>query len=190
MSVYQVSVFLHILGALGLFAGIGIEWASLANLRRASTSAQVGEWTRLLRTVRKVEGPAALVILVSGIYLGVRWGEEAWIGLGLLGLVLIGVVGGVLTGRRAAAIERSIPNEAGPIPDSLQRRIDDPVLRLSARLRLAIALGVVFLMSVKPEAPVALAAMGGALALGLILAVPGWRSGRRRSAVTSQPVGS
>lgn len=190
MSVYQASVFLHIVGALGLFAGIAIEWASLANLRRASSSAQIRDWTGLLRTGRKVEGPAAAVLLVSGIYLGVRWGHATWIVLGLLGLVLIGAIGGVLTGRRAAAIMRSIPTDAGGIPDSLQSRLDDPLLRLSARLRLAIALGVVFLMSVKPDTVVALTVMGGALALGLILAVPGWKSGRRSSVATSQPIGS
>ncbi|HEX5439050.1 MAG TPA: hypothetical protein VFW98_17995 [Gemmatimonadaceae bacterium] len=51
---YSVSLFLHIVGALGLFAGIGLELAVLAGFRRASTSAQLREWVRLFGAPRRV----------------------------------------------------------------------------------------------------------------------------------------
>lgn len=132
MATYAIAVFLHIVGALGLFAAIGVEWAGVGGLRRASTSAQVGEWTRLLRTVHRLERLAALLILISGVYLAIRWGHQAWIGLGLIGLVFIGALGGALGGRRVAAIARALPNDDDGIPHSVRRLLDDPILRLSA----------------------------------------------------------
>ena len=75
MSVYAIVVFLHIVGALGLFAALGLEWASLYNLRRVATAGQVREWAKLLSALRLVGGPSALTILVTGIYLmATRWG--------------------------------------------------------------------------------------------------------------------
>lgn len=191
MSVYAIVVFLHVVGALGVFAAMGLEWTCVANLRRASTVAQVREWARLLRNIRMLEAPAGLTILVTGLYLSTRWGEQPWIGLGLLGLIIIGVLGGALTGRRAAAIARAVPTtDDEPIPDSLHRLLHDGVLRLSTRLRVCLGLGVVFLMSVKPGGAVALAVIGVALAAGLILGLSVSKTARARSPVTSQPIGS
>jgi hypothetical protein len=180
VSLYSISVFLHIVGALGLFAGIALEQASLVNLRRAVTIAQAREWVGVLRSLRRVEGPSGFVLLATGLYLVfTRWGHHAWIGLGLLGLVLMAVLGVALTGRRAAALARAIPTGDGAIPASLGERLHDPVLRASASLRLALALGIVFEMSVKPGTAGALAAMGVALALGIAAALSGWAGARR-----------
>ena len=40
MSPYSVAVFLHVVGALGLFAAIGLEWAGVRSLRGAVTTSQ------------------------------------------------------------------------------------------------------------------------------------------------------
>src|SRR5256885_8570677 len=69
MSVYAIAVFLHIVGALGLFAALALEWASLYNLRRVATAAQAREWAKLLSALRFVGGPSALTILVTGLYM-------------------------------------------------------------------------------------------------------------------------
>lgn len=184
MSLYSVSVFLHVVGALALFAGIGLEQASLRNLSRASTSAQAREWVTLLRGRRRVEGPAALIIVATGVYLvATRWGYHAWIGLGLLGLVLMAVLGAALTGRRISAIAQALPADDGPIPTALRERLRDPLLRTTATLRAALALGIVFNMTVKPGTAGAFAAIGVALALGA--AVAGW-TGIRHAVPTGQ----
>jgi hypothetical protein len=47
MSLYSISLFLHIAGALGLFAVLGLEWAGLTNLRHATQVGQAREWVRL-----------------------------------------------------------------------------------------------------------------------------------------------
>src|SRR5256885_16781017 len=133
MAVYGIAVFLHIVGALGLFAGLALEWGSLYNLRRVPTAGQACEWAKLLSALRFVGGPSALTILVTGIYMAAtRWGGQGWIGAGLGGLVLIAVLGGALRGRRSAAILQPGAGETGPIPGPLPQRLLAPGLGLSA----------------------------------------------------------
>jgi hypothetical protein len=180
MSVYALVVFLHIVGALGLFAALGLEWAGLFNLRRVATAGQAREWTKLLTSLRFVGGPSLLTILATGIYLmATRWGEQGWIGAGLGGLVLIGALGGALTGRRVGVLARTVAGEEGGISAGLRQRLHDPVLLLSLWLRTALALGIVFVMSIKPGAGGAAGTMGVALVLGLAAAFPVLTRGRR-----------
>jgi hypothetical protein len=180
VSVYSISLFLHVVGALGLFAALGLEWAGLFNLRRASEVGQVREWMRLLGAPRFLGGPAALIILVSGIYMSsTRWGPQGWIIVALAGMVLIALLGAVLSGRRARAIARALPAKDGLISTALGRQLHDPVLTLSLRLRVALFVGIIFLMSIRPSTTGALLAMGMAGAIGLVAAVPAWGTGRR-----------
>jgi hypothetical protein len=179
VSLYSISLFLHIVGALGLFAILGLEWACLYNLRRASEAGQVREWVRLLAAPRVLGGPAALLILVTGMHMGAtRWGPQGWIVVGLAGMVAIAVLGAGLSGRRMGAIARALPTEDGPIPAALGRRIHDPLLALSLRLRAALFLGIVFVMSTQPSAAGALAAMAVSLVAGLAAAIPAWGGDR------------
>jgi hypothetical protein len=176
-----MAIFLHIIGALVLFAAMGLEWAGQYHLRRTSTVGQVREWLKLFTALHRVAGPAALTILVTGVYMSAtQWGRQPWIGLGLVGLVTMAVLAPVLTGRRARAIAQAIPTGDGPVPRALRQRITDPVLRLSVWLRTAIGLGVVYLMAVKPTSGgAALTALGVAVVLGLAAGLPGWAEGRR-----------
>ena len=167
MSVYSISVFLHVVGALGLFASVGLEQAGLAGLGRASTSGQAREWVRLLRGRQRLDGPSGLIILATGFYMAAtRWRFQPWMGAALLGMVLMAAIGAALTGRRVGAIARELPAGDGPVPTALRDRLRDPVLRASALLRAALGLGIVFDMSVKPDRATSLAALGVALALG------------------------
>jgi hypothetical protein len=179
VSVYSISLFLHIVGALGLCAALGLEWAGLYNLRRATEAGQVREWVRLLASPRFVGGPAALIILVTGVHMSAtRWGPQGWVVVGLAGMALIAVLGAAISGRRAGAIARALPAEDGSISTALGRRLHDPVLALSLRLRTALLLGIVFVMSTQPSTAGALAAMGVALVVGLAASYPAWSGGR------------
>lgn len=181
MSLYSISLFLHIVAVLALFSVIGVEMAGFVQLRRAATTAGVREWMAVLSTLGRIARPAAITIVATGIYLAVtRWGNHAWISLGLLGLVLIAVIGGGVTGRRVQAIGKGLPAGDGPISETLAGRLHDPVLRTSVWVRVALLLGIVFDMSVKPGTVGALAAIGVALALGVVVGVAG-RGGERRS---------
>ncbi len=184
MSFYLIVLFLHVLGALGMFAALGIEWAVAEPLRRATDLAQARPWIGALRSTRRLAGPSAVMILVSGVYMGMAGsGHQPWIGIGFLGLVLLAILGGGITGRRIAAIIRDLSGSS-PKSTSALVRFQDPLLVFSLRLRTAIATGVVFLMTIKPTAGLAVAVMVIAVALGVAWSAPVLT--RRRSAAVEQ----
>jgi hypothetical protein len=178
MTFYQLVVFLHVLGAFGLFAALGIEWAAVAPLRRATDPEEAQPWIKLLASLARVTGPSAATLLVTGVYMGsTLWGRQAWIGLSLLGLVLIAGLGAAVTGRRLAAIGRESARgslSGGP----LRLRLQDPVLVLSLRMRTAVATGIAFLMTTKPPPEIALSATLAAVVVGLAWAMPAFGRGR------------
>jgi hypothetical protein len=99
------------------------------------------------------------------------WGGVAWIIVTLASMVLLAVFG-ALSGRRLAAIGRTAASESGPLSPALRDRLHHPLLRTSIQLRTAIALGIVFLMTIKPDLVGALLSMGAAIAVGLIVSRP------------------
>lgn len=168
---YSISLFLHIVGALAVFASLAVEQAALFNLRRASTTTQARDAMSLLRALRFM-GIAALVLLVTGIYMmATRWRSQAWAGLGIVGMILIALIGALVTGRRMKPIGQALASGDGPLTASLRDRIADPALRTSASVRLALALGIVFDMSVKPGTVGAVSALLIAGVLGVVASV-------------------
>lgn len=169
MTLYAITLFLHVVGTLGLFIAVGLEWTSLSRLRNAASVDQVREWLPVLGALRKIGGPSTLVLLVSGIYMmTTAWRGAAWPGIGLVAMVLIAVLGVVLTGPRIGPIARSMSSAQGAVTEPLRERLRDPVLVMSVWLRTALALGVVYIMCVKPGAAGALTAMGVAVSLGIL----------------------
>jgi hypothetical protein len=170
---YSILLFLHIVGALGIFASLAIEQAALLNLRRASTTAQAREWLSLLRALQRLTGSSALILLLTGIYMMVtRWSHQAWAGLGLVGMIVMALIGAVVTGRRMRTIGQAVfaDDVGGLLPSTVRERLNAPALRLSAWARLGLALGIVFNMSVKPGPLGAVAALVVATALGALAA--------------------
>jgi hypothetical protein len=168
---YSILLFLHIVGALGLFSTLAFEQAGLFNLRRAETNVQAREWLALMRAPQRIQGPSALILLATGLYMmATRWPRQAWAGLGLVGMVVMAIIGIAVTARRMKAIGRAMPAGDGPLPSALRERLGDPALRMSASVRVALALGIVFNMSVKPAAAGAIAALVVAAAVGLLAA--------------------
>jgi hypothetical protein len=172
-----MAVFLHVVGALGLFAGIGLEQVSLFNLRRASTTTQARDWLAVLGGLRRVDAPSGITILATGFaMLFARWGHQAWIGLAILGMVAMAILSVFITGRRASALRATIPDGDNPVSTVLRARLLDRAMHASASFRAAIALGIVFNMTVKPATPGAVAAIAVALLVGGIAAVAGMPS--------------
>ena len=171
MSHYALALFAHILGALGLFIGISLQWISVLRIRQAQTVAQVREWTSLTSVTESLVPIASLLILVAGIDMTVTtWGwNTPWIDVSLAALVFLGALGGALINRRIRAIKAAAaaPSATGPIPVELERRITDSVLWTSLQVNGFTALGVVFLMTSKPDLVGSLITIAVALMLGI-----------------------
>ena len=173
MNGYSIALFLHVVGALGFFVALGLEWTSLRHLRRATTAQQVREWMRVPSEMGRVGMISMLTLLAAGFYMmAIAWGGVAWIIVTLGVIVLMIILGMAITGRRMAAIGRMVNAERGPLSSDLQSLLYDPVLWISMQTRVAMALGIVFLMTVKPGLGGSLLTIGVAIVLGLASALP------------------
>ena len=142
MSLYSIALFLHIVGALSLFALLGIEGVSL----RAGLSP---------RGLQQVLGPiSAVAIVIPGFYMAAQIGWHGWVAVGLVSYAVIAVLG-AYTGITL-----------------MRGRVSASAATLSWLARVGIALGVVFDMTVKPEvvvsAIVVVVAMGAGIAVALL----------------------
>jgi hypothetical protein len=167
---YQLALFLHIIGGFGLIAAITVEAVGLRGLRRAAHRNDAMVWLSISRGIVMRLAPASLgLILVTGLYMvATAWGPRGWILVALASLLLLGVIGALGTGLRMARIGPAVGRAQGPLSDELRRTIRDPILLMSLRVRLAMVLAVVFLMTVKPSAGASLVAIVLAIGLGLL----------------------
>lgn len=179
MNTYSIALFLHIVGALGFFLTLGLEWTILRQIRNATTSEQVRAWMSLSTGTRRLGMASMLTIVIAGFYLtAVAWGHVAWITVTLGAIVLLMVLLATLTRPRMAAIGQAMTAEKGRVSYTLQNLANDPLLWISIHTRVAIALGIVFLMTVKPGLGGSLLAIGVAIVLGLALSLPMMRHER------------
>src|SRR6266511_2443847 len=120
MNDYSLALFFHVVGALGVFVALGLEWTSLRQVRRATTAEQVREWMRVASGVSRVGMAAMALILVSGFYMmATVWGGMGWIIVALGTIVLLVVLGAAVSGPRMAAIGRAVSAENGRVSPTL-----------------------------------------------------------------------
>ncbi len=186
MNVYTIALFLHVVGALGLFIALGLQWTSLRQIQGATTSEQIRESMRMYKGVGRFGMASMLMVLVFGIYMAVvAWRGAAWTAVALGSVVLIIIIMNVLSRPRIAAIERTLTTEKGPLSPALHNLANDSRLWISMETRIAIALGIIFLMTAKPNMVGSLLTIGVAIVLGLALSLPMVR----RKRAQERPVG-
>jgi hypothetical protein len=162
MTLYSIALFIHIVGAVLLFVTLTVEGIALRQLHRAATIEAAQVAAALLRLNRIVGPLSAVGVLIPGLYMtATTWGWVAWIVVGLVSWLAIAVLG-ALNGVRILALERS---------GALLTGIRNPAFLISWSTRAGIALGVVFLMAVKPGAAEAVLAILLAAAAGAALAL-------------------
>ena len=149
MTLYSIALFLHIVGALLLFVLLTIEGIAL---RQGFTAA------RMNRTLGPI---SALTILFPGLYMtATQWGWKGWIVVSLTAWILI-AVGGAATGISL-----------------LTGRLTTRGAAASWSIRVGMALGVVFLMTVKPDLLVSVISVVVGAALGGVGALASVRQAR------------
>jgi hypothetical protein len=170
--IYQTALFLHILGALGFFIALGVFYASVLGVRRAQTSGSIKLWTGAAAGVSRILFPISfLVIVIAGIYMVVTvWGERAqWAGVALPAFILLAVAATVIQGRRIAALAQSAATQSdiAPVSSALWTQTHDAVTWVSVNASAAFAIGIVYLMTLKPDALGSVTALLIALVVGL-----------------------
>lgn len=167
--VYHIALFVHVFGAMAMFAAAGVVLTGTALLRRAQTVEQLRERAALANSVDKLFPFIILVILAPAIYMVfTTWGwTTAWIDIALMILLLMLPLGPAINGRRLDAIHRAAQAApSGPLSAALRVQRDDPVLWTSICVFIGGTSGIVFLMTVKPDLPGSLGTVGVALLFG------------------------
>jgi len=153
MTVEMLVPLVHIVGVLLLFVGLGIEWVAIGALSRSPTLPRAERWAR--RSLRW-QVAAAAVILASGVAMAARLElfQFAWVNVSLVVLLLIAALAGI--------VSRS-PRRAADL------RIGQ-LWPAAVAIRIALALGVFYLMFAKSEIVESLIVMAVALAFGAVTA--------------------
>ncbi|GAC1306838.1 MAG: hypothetical protein NVSMB27_45050 [Ktedonobacteraceae bacterium] len=171
---YTIALFLHVLGAIGLFVAMSLYLVSVVHVRQAQTVEQVRDWISLAAKAGPGIGGSSLILLAPAIYMVLTvWGfGTPWVLASLIVFVLQWVLGSAIGGRHAATVlQAAKAAPLGPVPPALREQISSPALWLGEVIRIALLVGVVFLMTNKPGLAGTLIALGGALVLGLICAL-------------------
>jgi hypothetical protein len=173
MPDYQIALFLHILGALGFFIAIGVFYVAVLGVRRAQTAGSIKLWTGAVYGVSRILFPISfLVILVAGIYMLVTvWGSRApWAGVALIAFFILAIGATFIQGRRMAMLGQSAAAqpESAPVTGTLWTQAHDAVTWVSVNASLAFAIGIVYLMTLKPDAIGSVIALLVALLVGLV----------------------
>ena len=151
MNLYSIALFAHILGAILVFVLLTIEGLGL---RFGFGYAQLN---RLLGPV------SALLILVPGLYMmAAQWGWAGWIVTGIATYVVIAGVG-AYTGISV-----------------MRGRMNRRTAVLSWLMRIGMALGVLFVMTVKPSLVLSVTAV----LVGVVLGAAAGALARREVAAT------
>jgi hypothetical protein len=175
MTLYSLVLFVHVTALLGLCSALTFEVLSLFHLRRASTLTDISRWIEPVPRLPFVTGGSSIVIFFSGIYLAIRMSafEAAWPKVTVGALLLIAPLG-ALTGRRMRAIRRACA-DANAINSELLSRLQDPLLKISLGIRIAIFLGIVLLMAAKPGLWESIGIVGTSVVVGLLSSLLAWR---------------
>ena len=184
MSLYPLALFVHVSGAIGTCVSLGIWLFGLSALRRARLVEQMRALAWLIIITSLLMVLSVLLLGVGGFEMALStWGlSTPWIAVSLVSVILIGPIEAFVLDprmRSLLAVVRETPE--GPLPDAIERRTHDPILITSASTLATMPLGVVFLMTTKPQLVPSILVMGSACIFGLIVSLPVWSAKRQRA---------
>lgn len=178
MSFYSLVLFAHITAVLAMFAFLSLEVLALFRLQRASTLSEVQLWIEPVPSLSRIALASLLVILLTGVYLTIQMSGFGlgWLKVTIAAFLLMGPLG-ALTARRIRNMQRLSAN-GKMSPSELRDLLRHPFLKISLAIRIAVFLGIVLLMTAKPELSGSLCIAGGAIvfALAAALLTPNRRS--------------
>lgn len=187
MNFYPITLFFHVCGDVGIFMGLGTQILSLVALRRAQSVEQVRAIAWLIPLSDLIGIISALLTIATGLSMALTvWGwQTGWIAVALASLILLLplLIGGVIEPRTRAIVMMARATPDGLLPETLDKRIHDPVLSAALQTMAALLFGLVFLMTIKPSLVGSILVMAVALALGLASGLPFWYIRRRKGTI-------
>ncbi|HEU4366529.1 MAG TPA: hypothetical protein VFT13_13820 [Candidatus Krumholzibacteria bacterium] len=174
MNLYPFLIFLHVVGGVGIFMALGIEVVALGRLRRAETSADARAWMGLMKVSARMGPVSMLTNLATGVWMMVRWwGPQPWLHAAMIAVVAIALIGGIVTRRGMRRLRGALAAESGPdLSGAFGGLRSHHALAASLRVRAALAVGILALMTMKPGIAGSFLALAAAIVAGLLATIP------------------
>jgi hypothetical protein len=178
METYDVVLFLHIAAALFTFGVAAVMHVLLVRLRGMGEVRQLREQMPVLHAAGPLFPAGAVALFALGAWLvqlsdeKIAWGD-GWVLTAIVALVVMEAVGGAIIARHSARLEEAVAAAPdGPVPAEIRALALDRGIWLGAHFSTAVALGIVFLMTVKPSGATSVVVVVVAALVGLASAVP------------------
>lgn len=171
MSLYTFALFVHVVGVICAFVGVGAWFFGWAYLRRAERVEHVRAVAELMTQMGTVAVVGVAFLLISGIYMVITtWGlQTPWIDVASVTFVLVGGLGGrAIEPQLRAVVTQARETSDGPVPPALDELIHSALPAMGLSLYVTLLLGIVLLMIAKPALGLSLLLIGVALVLGLV----------------------
>lgn len=187
MLFYRVALFIHVMAALTLFIAVGLNFVSMLRMRQAHSTERLAEWARLGLLAGRMIPAAILFIAGSAIYMvTVAWGwQTAWVDVVLATFIGHAIFVQAFENPRLNKLHKgALKSPDGLVPLELHLLANDALLWTVDITVTTTTVGMIFLMSVKPDLVISLAAIGVTLLAGLALSIPFWQTNHARARVT------
>ena len=151
MTFFSLVLFLHVVAAFSIFAVLVVDMVVLNRLRRAPTFEEALRWVDVSPGSLAVLLGSPPVLFATGGYMAhelAAW-NFAWPKVAVVSLAFVAVLGAI-AGRRMRTIRQSF--SAGDLSGrEMLRRFRDPFLHISLSVRVALVLGISYLMIATPD---------------------------------------
>jgi uncharacterized membrane protein len=178
VSIYTIVLFLHVVGDIGLFTGLGIQFFGLAALRKIKQIEQARIMARLIAVANPIGVISALLTIGTGLYMArIAWSlQTGWIIVALTSIIVIlsPIIGLVIEPRMKEIVVETKKDSHGPLNETYFTKVNDPFLSIAMQTMGALLLGIVFLMTNKPSLSGAILTIAIALVAGLASGIPLW----------------
>lgn len=166
----KFALFIHIIGAIGLFAGMALQLSSLTALRRATTIEQVRGIISGSSNLAVLLPVSASLILPSGLYLMYLANREhhdiTWAGISLTIFIIVGAVANWSGNRDAKIIQTKVDESGQHFTNELRDMLQDTKFLTVPLVSVWTLSGVVALMVFKPDAYISVLVVAAAIAIG------------------------
>src|SRR5262249_36780292 len=151
-NAYTIALFIHMLGLVALFGGFVVLQQGGMRFRRSITWQEARNWLGFLRTVPGMLTGGMVLLLASGLYMTrEQWGfRTPWVVVSIGGLAVTLPAAYAVVARRLALIHRDLAGHEGAISEEARPILQDAPLWSWVFGMNGSALGVLWLMSVKP----------------------------------------
>lgn len=174
MELYNIGLFLHIAGAVVLLSYGFVMPLLKRRIANTATVTGLREWVEATSKYGKMGPPAAVLVLLSGIYMTLSQHSfgKGWIVVSLVLFVLSGAIaGGVLDKHFTKVLEAAEQAPEGPVPAELRALAMDRKVWNFESLMFGFDIAILFNMTNKPGWTGALIATAvGLLVAGAIIA--------------------